>query len=121
MFGACPRPPLRQLGLASILVRGGLQGGKKEQGGRALLAVREPLPGVDLCPAPPNPGIGVTLWLDADDAQALHDSLAADSVPITVAPFDSPFGRAFTVTDLDGYAITIHDQASHDTSSLNRT
>jgi predicted enzyme related to lactoylglutathione lyase len=73
-------------------------------------AVREPLPGVDLDAARPNPGIGVALWLHADDAQALHDSLAADGVTITVAPFDSPFGRTFTFTDPDGYAITIHDQ-----------
>jgi predicted enzyme related to lactoylglutathione lyase len=43
-------------------------------------------------------------------AQGLHDRLAAEGVPITVAPFDSPFGRTFTFTDPDGYAITIHDQ-----------
>ena len=50
----------------------------------ASFAVREPLSGVDLDEARPNPGIGVALWLHADDAQALHDSLAADGVPITV-------------------------------------
>ena len=77
----------------------------------ASFAVREPSPGVDLDAARPNPGIGVALWLRADDAQALHDSLAADGVPVTAAPFDSPFGRTFTFTDPDGYAITIHDQA----------
>lgn len=76
----------------------------------ASFAVREPLPGTDLDAARPHPGIGVALWLHADDAQALHDSLAADGVPITVAPFDSPFGRTFTFADPDGYAITIHDQ-----------
>lgn len=77
----------------------------------ASFAVRVPLPGVDLDAVRPYPGVGVALWLHADDAQALHDRLAADGVPITVAPFDSPFGRTFTFTDLDGYAITIHDQA----------
>lgn len=77
----------------------------------ASFAVREPLPGVDLDMARPNPGVGVALWLHADDAQALHDSLAADGIHVTVAPFDSPFGRTFTFTDPDGYAITIHDQA----------
>ena len=77
----------------------------------ASFPVREPLPGVDLDAVRPNPGIGVALWLHADDAQALHESLAAYGVPITVAPFDSPFGRTFTFTDPDGYAITIHDQA----------
>ncbi len=69
------------------------------------------MPGVDLDAARPNPGIGVALWLHADDAQVLHDRLAADGVPIVVAPFDSPFGRTFTFSDPDGYAITIHDQA----------
>ncbi len=52
----------------------------------ASFAVREPLPGVDLDAARPNPGIGVALWLHAQDAQALHDSLAADGVPINRRP-----------------------------------
>jgi catechol 2,3-dioxygenase-like lactoylglutathione lyase family enzyme len=55
----------------------------------ASFAVREPLPGVDLDAAAPRPGLGVALWLAADDAQALHDQL----------------------TDPDGYAVTVHDQA----------
>jgi predicted enzyme related to lactoylglutathione lyase len=76
----------------------------------AMFAVREPLPGVDLDAARPHPGIGIALWLHADDAQALHDELAAAGVPIVVAPFDSPFGRTFTFSDPDGYAINIHDQ-----------
>ena len=76
----------------------------------ASFAVREPLPGVDLDAARPHPGVGVALWLHADDAQALHDRLAAAGVTILAAPFDSPFGRTFTFGDLDGYAITIHDQ-----------
>ncbi len=54
----------------------------------ASFAVREPLPGVDLDAARPNPGIGVALWLHADDAQGLHDRLAAGGVPIIVAPFE---------------------------------
>ena len=77
----------------------------------ASFAVREPLPGVDLDAASPRPGIGVALWLHADDAQALHDALVEAGVPITGAPFDGPFGRTFTFTDTDGYAVTIHDQA----------
>jgi len=48
--------------------------------------------------------------LHADDAQALRDELAAAGVPIVAAPADGPFGRMFTFTDLDGYAVTIHDQ-----------
>ena len=77
----------------------------------AAFAVRQPLPGVDLDAARPHPGIGIALWLHADDAQALHDDLAAAGVPIPVPPFDSPFGRTFTFSDPDGYAITIHDRA----------
>jgi predicted enzyme related to lactoylglutathione lyase len=77
----------------------------------ASFAVREPLPGVDLDAASPRPGIGVALWLHADDAQALHDSLVAASVPIPGAPSDGPFGRTFTFTDPDGYAVTVHDRA----------
>ncbi len=73
-------------------------------------AVREPLPGVDLEQAQPRPGFGVALWMCADDAQALHDGLAGAGVPIVAAPCDGPFGRMFTFTDPDGYAITVHDQ-----------
>jgi len=74
-------------------------------------AVREPLPGVDLDAATPRPGLGVALWLHADDAQTLHDQIVTARVPVPVAPFDGPFGRTFTFTDPDGYAVTIHDQA----------
>jgi len=72
-------------------------------------AVRNPLPGVDL-DAVDQPGLGVALWLHSTDAQALHDQLASAGVPIVTAPFDSPFGRTFTFSDPDGYAITIHDK-----------
>lgn len=73
-------------------------------------AVREPLPGVDLEAAAPRPGLGVALWLHADDAQTLHDELTSAGVPVLVAPTDGPFGRQFTFADPDGYAITVHDQ-----------
>lgn len=71
-------------------------------------AVREPLPGVDL-DATERPGLGVALWLHADDARALHDALAAKRVPIVAPPVDGPFGATFSFRDLDGYAITVHD------------
>jgi predicted enzyme related to lactoylglutathione lyase len=74
-------------------------------------AVRRPLPGVDLDAATPHPGLGVALWLHADDAQALHDELVVAGVPIVAAPVDGPFGRTFTFADPDGYAITVHDKA----------
>jgi predicted enzyme related to lactoylglutathione lyase len=72
-------------------------------------AVREPLPGTDLEGASPRPGVGVSLWLLADNAQELHDQLAAADVPIVTAPMDGPFGRMFTFVDPDGYALTVHD------------
>jgi len=74
-------------------------------------AVREPLPVLDLDAAQPHPGAGVALWLHAQDAQALHDELAAAGTPIVTPPFDGPFGRTFAFADPDGYAITIHDRA----------
>ncbi|WP_069386507.1 VOC family protein [Cellulosimicrobium cellulans] len=74
-------------------------------------AVREPQPGVDLDAATPRPGTGVALWLHADDAQGLHDQLVAADVPVLAAPVDGPFGRTFTFSDPDGYAVTIHDRA----------
>jgi len=77
----------------------------------ASFAVREPLAGVDLDAARPQPGLGVALWLHADDAQALHDHLGELGVPIPAPPVDGPFGRTFTFSDPDGYAITIHDRA----------
>ena len=76
-----------------------------------VFAVREPLPGVDLDAVTPRPGAGVALWLHADDAQGLHDDLVAAGVPILAAPVDGPFGRTFTFSDPDGYAVTIHDRA----------
>ncbi|WP_229072024.1 VOC family protein [Actinoplanes sp. DH11] len=73
-------------------------------------AVRAPMPGVDLDAATPGLRTGVALWLHADDAQTLHDDLAAAGVPILAGPIDGPFGRTFTFSDPDGYAITIHDR-----------
>lgn len=74
-------------------------------------AVREPAPGLDLDAVVPQPGAGVALWLGCDDAQGLHDDLAAAGVSIAVAPFDGPFGRTFAFVDPDGYTVTIHDLA----------
>ena len=71
------------------------------------LAVRDPLPGTDLDSG--QPGLGVALWLRAEDAQVLHNRLAQHGVTIPTEPVDGPFGRTFTLRDPDGYAITIHD------------
>jgi predicted enzyme related to lactoylglutathione lyase len=74
-------------------------------------AVRQAMPGVDLDAVRPHPGSGVALWLHADDAQGLHDSLVTEGIPIALPPFDGPFGRTFAFSDPDGYQITIHDRA----------
>jgi len=76
----------------------------------ASFAVREPLPGLDLDAVQPWPGAGVALWLHATNAQALHDALLAAGVSIVTPPADGPFGRIFTFTDPDGYAVTVHDK-----------
>lgn len=73
-------------------------------------AVRSAAPGIDL-DAIPQPGLGIALWLQSTDAQALHDELASAGVPITAAPIDGAFGRTFTFADPDDYRITVHDEA----------
>lgn len=69
-------------------------------------AVREPLPGTDLAAGPA--GVGVSVSLGVDDAQALHDALKAHGTRILTEPFDTTFGRTFVFQDPDGYAIAIH-------------
>ena len=68
--------------------------------------VREPLPGTDLGSGPV--GLGVSVSLGVDDAQALHDALKSRGTEILMDPFDTPFGRTFVFQDPDGYAIAIH-------------
>src|SRR4051812_36941379 len=43
--------------------------------------------------AAPNPGWGVTLWIDCDNVDELHAKLAAAGTTIIQPPYDSPFGR----------------------------
>lgn len=69
-------------------------------------AVREPL--VDLEEVE-RLGWGVALWLRCDDAQELCDSLREAGVGIAREPFDSPFGRTFSLIDPEGYVVTVHD------------
>ena len=69
-------------------------------------AVREPAPGTDLDGG--RPGLGVALWLAADDVEALHARLVADGVDVLTEPFDGPFGRTLVLRDPEGYAVTVH-------------
>ncbi|UDY23635.1 VOC family protein [Nocardioides sp. Kera G14] len=75
-------------------------------------AVREPLPGFDPRSAQPFAGAGVVLWLAVDDAEQAHEALARAGVDIVAPPSPSPFGPMFTFRDPDGYAVTLHSQAS---------
>jgi predicted enzyme related to lactoylglutathione lyase len=68
-------------------------------------AVRTPL--VDLN-AVETLGHGIAIWFGCDDADALHDHLAASGVPIAFPPKDGPFGRYFAFRDPFGYTITAH-------------
>lgn len=54
----------------------------------------------------PQPGLGVTLWLDCDQVDELCAKLEAAGSTIIKPPFDGPFGRAFIFADPDGYRIT---------------
>lgn len=56
--------------------------------------------------AVPQPGLGVTLWIDCDQVDELHASLVAAGANIITPPYDSPFGRAMVFSDPDGYRIT---------------
>ena len=53
-----------------------------------------------------QPGRGVTLWIDCDDVNALHEKLVAAGASIITPPYNSPFGCALTFADPDGYRIT---------------
>ena len=69
-------------------------------------AVRNPAPGTDLDSG--RPGLGVALWLECNDADALYEALVAAEVTILTDPFDGPFGKTFVLQDPDGYAVTVH-------------
>lgn len=68
-------------------------------------AVRTPVVDLD---AVDTLGHGVALWFGCDDADALHDHLTSQDVPIAFAPKDGPFGRFFAFQDPFGYTITAH-------------
>jgi predicted enzyme related to lactoylglutathione lyase len=57
----------------------------------------------------PQPGQGVTLWIDCDSVDALHARLLEAGARIITPPYDSPFGRAFVFADPDGYRITANE------------
>lgn len=72
-------------------------------------ALRDVIPGTELESG--QPGLGIALWLQAPDTQAIHDKLRDAGVTITSEPVDGPFGRTFTFADPDGYLVTLHGEA----------
>ena len=68
-------------------------------------AIRTPLVDLD---ATTRLGWGVSLWMAATDADAVHDQLVEAGVSIVLALADGPFGRFFAFRDPDGYTITVH-------------
>ena len=63
---------------------------------------------VDLDEAP-QPGWGITLWIDCDQVNELYAKLAAAGITIITPPFDGPFGRTFVFADPDGYRLTANE------------
>jgi predicted enzyme related to lactoylglutathione lyase len=54
----------------------------------------------------PQPGWGMTLWIDCEQVDELHARLQTAGVTIVTPPYDGPFGRTFVFADPDGYHIT---------------
>src|SRR5207245_11323968 len=57
----------------------------------------------------PQPGWGMTLWIDCDQVNELHAKLQTAGIHIITPPFDGPFGRTFVFADTDGYRITANE------------
>jgi predicted enzyme related to lactoylglutathione lyase len=57
----------------------------------------------------PQPGWGMTLWIDCDQVNTLHAALEARGVTIITPPYDGPFGRTFVFADPDGYRLTANE------------
>lgn len=69
-------------------------------------AVRRPTVDLDVSE---HRGLGVALWLRADDAVAVRDRLADRGAAIEADLAESPFGKTFSFRDPEGYLITVHD------------
>jgi hypothetical protein len=57
----------------------------------------------------PQPGWGVTLWIDCDQVNALHAKVEAKGATILTPPYNGPFGRTFVFADPDGYRLTANE------------
>ena len=70
-------------------------------------AIRTPMVDLD---ATSKLGWGLSLWMAATDADAMHVQMAEAGVSVVLAPTDGPFGRYFAFRDPDGYTITVHTE-----------
>ena len=70
-------------------------------------AIREPLVDLDLTE---HRGLGVVLWLLADDSASVLDHMRTEGADIVRPLAESPFGKTFTFRDPEGYLVTIHDK-----------
>ncbi len=73
------------------------------------LGLREPLQAL---PATGSLGIGMSLWVACDDADAFRDLIISRHGTVGSPVADGPFGRFFVAVDPDGYAITFHTPRS---------
>ncbi|MBL0765899.1 VOC family protein [Marivirga atlantica] len=71
--------------------------------GQASFAIRtplEPIEGKEL-------GVGVSLWFAVtEDLDQLNDKYIANGISTVEPIFETPFGRAFHLKDIDGYKLT---------------
>ncbi|UII28931.1 VOC family protein [Fulvivirga maritima] len=74
--------------------------------GEASFAIRTPLEPID----EKELGVGVALWFAvSEDLDQLNAKFISNGVATVQPIFDTPFGRAFHVKDIDGYKLTFLD------------
>jgi len=87
----------------ATLVRDGVRLSFAEQGHASV-----DRPGITLAVPRDHGQQSVVLVLEVADAQAAHDSLAADGVPFLAEPYAPPWGGLrFFVVDPDGYLVEV--------------
>ena len=75
----------------------------KYRKGEASFAIRTPLEPIENKAL----GIGVALWFAVNEnVEELKERFISNEVTTTGPIIETPFGRAFHVTDLDGYKLT---------------
>lgn len=75
----------------------------KSNEGQAIFAIRTPLENIE----GKELGIGVSNWFAVNESiNALKERFIENGVSTAGPIIDTPFGKAFHVTDLDGYKLT---------------